>query len=73
MLQRIVIAGAAVLVLVPQFNLGADVVSLAGILTPMVISGDEFRGRQKHGNGASSRIGERLDSLWKTVLRASNV
>ena len=61
------------LVLVPQFNLGAEVISLAGMLTPMVISVGGSRGRQKHGNGASSRIGERLDSLWKTALRASNV
>jgi len=73
MLYRIVIAGAVMLVLVPQFNLGAEVVSLAGILTPMVISVGGSRGRQRHGNGASSRIGERLDSLWKTALRASNV
>jgi len=73
MLYRIVIAGAIMLVVVPQFNIGAEVVSLAGMLTPMVISVGGSRGRQKHGNGASSRIGERLDSLWKTALRASNV
>jgi hypothetical protein len=73
MLYRIVIAGAIMLVVVPQFNIGAEVVSLAGMLTAMVISVGGSRGRQKHGNGASSRIGERLDSLWKTALRASNV
>jgi hypothetical protein len=73
MLYRIIIAGAIMLVVVPQFNLGAEVVSLAGMLTAMVISGDEFRGRQKHGNGASSRIGEHLESLRKSALRASNV
>jgi hypothetical protein len=43
MLYRIVIAGAVVLVLVPAFNLGAEVVSLAGMLTPMVLSGGDFR------------------------------
>jgi len=73
MLYRIVSAGAVVLVLVPQFNLGAEVISLAGMLTPMVISVGGSRGRQKHGNGASSRIGERLESLRKSALRASNV
>jgi len=51
------------LVVVPQFNLGAEVVSLAGILTPIVISLGDFIRRQKHANGASSRIGERLESL----------
>ena len=42
MLYRIVIGGAIMLVVVPQFNLGAEVVSLAGMLTPMVISSDGF-------------------------------
>ena len=43
MLYRIIIAGAIMLVVVPQFNLGAEVVSLAGMLTPMVLSGGDFR------------------------------
>jgi hypothetical protein len=73
MLYRIVIAGAVVLVLMPQFDVGAEVVSLAGMLTPMVISVGEFRRRQKHGNGARSTIGERLESLRKSALRAPNV
>ena len=71
MLYRIVIAGAIMLVVVPQFNIGAEVVSLAGTLTPMVISVGDFRGR--HANRASGTIGERLESLWKAALRASNV
>ena len=73
MLHRIVIGGAIMLVVVPQFKLGAEVASLAGMLTAMVISVDGSRGRQKHGNGASSRIGERLESLRNAALRAPNV
>jgi hypothetical protein len=38
MLYRIVIAGAILLVLVPPLNLGAEVVSIAGILMPFVTS-----------------------------------
>jgi hypothetical protein len=36
MLYWIVVAGAILLVLVPPFRLGAEVISVAGMLTPFV-------------------------------------
>ena len=36
MLYRILVAGAILLILVPPFTLGAEVVSVAGMLTPFV-------------------------------------
>lgn len=36
MLYRIMVAGAILLILVPPFNLGAEVVSVAGMLTPFI-------------------------------------
>jgi hypothetical protein len=36
MLYRIIVAGAILVIFVPPFGLGAEVVSVAGILTPLM-------------------------------------
>jgi len=36
MLYQIIVAGAILLILVPPFTLGAEAVSVAGMLTPFV-------------------------------------
>jgi len=68
MLYRIMIARAIPLILVRPFTLGAEVISVAGMLTPFVTKCGDFSGRQKHADGASSRIRECLESLRQPAL-----
>ena len=69
MLYRIMIAGAILLILVPPFTLGAEAVSVAGMLTPfitrvvVILEGDK-----NDADGASSRIRDCLESLRQSAL-----